>query len=90
LDGASTSRSENGSSFDETAPSWTHSENTSLHLNLASGHGSHHRGIESFSTRSGTNKYHGVLYDFFRNEYLNANTFFNDFKGLPKNLDRQK
>ena len=90
LDGASTSRSENGSSFDETAPSVDAlGEYKVFTSTLPADMGRTTGGIESFSTRSGTNKYHGVLYDFFRNEYLNANTFFNDFKGLPKNLDRQ-
>jgi hypothetical protein len=39
-------------------------------------------------TRSGTNKYHGGLYYYHRNEALNANTFFNNAQGTEKERDR--
>jgi hypothetical protein len=35
-------------------------------------------------TRSGTNKLHGSLYEFFRNEKLDANDWFNNFNGDPR------
>jgi len=35
-------------------------------------------GITSFSTKSGTNGYHGRIYELFQNEALNANTWFNN------------
>jgi hypothetical protein len=35
-------------------------------------------------TRSGTNKLHGSLYEFLRNEKLDANDWFNDLHGDPK------
>lgn len=90
LDGSSTARSENGSSFDETAPSVEAlGEYKVFTSTLPAEMGRTTGGIESFNTRSGTNAYHGVLYEIFRNEALDANTFFNDFKGIPKNLDRQ-
>jgi hypothetical protein len=35
-------------------------------------------------TRSGTNNWHGSLYEYNRNTALNANTFFGNSSGLPK------
>src|SRR5215467_1350015 len=41
-------------------------------------------GIISVSVKSGTNNYHGSLFEFFRNDALNANNWANNFQGLPK------
>lgn len=38
-------------------------------------------GVISFTTKSGTNQYHGTLYENFRNSYLNANNFGNNTFG---------
>jgi hypothetical protein len=43
----------------------------------------------SFSTRSGTNSLHGSLYNFFRNDALDANNWFNDYYAYPKGKERQ-
>ncbi len=87
LDGASMTRSENGSSFDETAPSVDAlSEFKVITSTLPAEFGMTTGGIESFNTKGGTNKYHGELYDIFRNEDLDANTWGNNFalsQGLP-------
>ena len=39
-------------------------------------------GIVSIVTKSGTNSLHGTAYDYVRNNYFNANTFFNNQQGL--------
>ena len=41
-----------------------------------------------FTTRRGTNQYHGSLYEQFRNDALNANDFFNNMRHLPKSRVR--
>jgi Carboxypeptidase regulatory-like domain len=41
-------------------------------------------GIVNIVTRSGTNGLHGTLYDFFRNNHLNANNWFNNANGTPR------
>jgi hypothetical protein len=40
--------------------------------------------IVNVITRSGTNQYHGELYEFLRNNVLNANTFFANTAGLQQ------
>lgn len=80
LDGASMTRSENGSSFDETAPSVDAlSEFKVLTSTIPAEFGQTTGGIESFNTKGGTNKYHGNLYEIFRNEDLDANNWGNDY-----------
>jgi hypothetical protein len=40
------------------------------------------------TTRSGTNEVHGNLYEFFRNDKLNANSFFSNRAGSPRPVFR--
>jgi Carboxypeptidase regulatory-like domain/TonB-dependent Receptor Plug Domain len=40
-------------------------------------------------TKGGTNTFHGTLFEYFRNEDLNANDFFFNRAGLPKGLLRE-
>lgn len=41
-------------------------------------------GVVSFGTKSGTNQYHGSLYENFRNPVMNANSFGNNATGAKK------
>jgi hypothetical protein len=45
----------------------------------------------SFQTRPGTNTWHGSLFDYFRNDALDANNWFNTFYNppIPKTAERQ-
>ena len=43
----------------------------------------------SIVTRSGTNAFHGTLFDYFRNSVLDANDWFANHNQLPKPGDRQ-
>jgi hypothetical protein len=41
-------------------------------------------GVINMTTRSGSNAFHGSLYEFLRNKVLNANTFFNNKSGVAR------
>lgn len=81
LDGASVVRSENGSSFDEAAPSVEAISEFKVTTSTPEAeYGRTTGGIESFVTKSGTNHYHGTAFDIFKNEALDANDWFNNGK----------
>lgn len=76
LDGASMYRSENGSSFDETAPSVEALSEFKVSLSsIPAEQGRTTGGIESFNTKAGSNSFHGVVYDIFKNRVLDANNW---------------
>jgi hypothetical protein len=52
--------------------------------NASAEFGNFQGGVISVSIKSGTNQFHGGLWEFFRNDKLNANNFFNNFFQLPK------
>jgi len=52
--------------------------------NASAEFGNFQGGIVSASIKSGTNRYQGNVFEFFRNDVLNANNWANDFQGLPK------
>jgi hypothetical protein len=90
LDGISTQRSDSGAAFDQTAPSVEAlSEFKVLTSTIPAEFGRTTGGVESFAIKSGTNKYHGTAFNFFRNDKLNANSWNRNFNGLPKPRDHQ-
>lgn len=79
LDGTDTLRSDWGSEFDPTAPSVDAIQEFRVELStLPAEYTRTSGGIEIFASKSGTNHYHGALYDFFQNDDLNANTWYNN------------
>ena len=90
LDGVSTTRSDSGSAFDQTAPSVEAlSEFKVLTSTFSSQYGRTSGGIESFATKSGSSEYHGTAFDLFRNTSLDANSWINNFNHAPRPADHQ-
>jgi len=90
LDGVSTTRSDSGSAFDQTAPSVEAlSEFKVLTSTFSSEYGRTSGGIESFATKSGGNNFHGTAFDLFRNTSLDANSWNNNFSKVPRPADHQ-
>jgi hypothetical protein len=58
-------------------------ELTVLTSNYNAEYGRNGGGIISVVTKSGTNQFHGSFYDYVRNDYFNANLYFNNSNGLP-------
>ena len=46
-------------------------------------------GVVNMATKSGTNQYHGSVYEYLRNKVLNANNFFNNRSGIARNAFTQ-
>jgi hypothetical protein len=41
-------------------------------------------GVVQISTKSGTNQFHGTVYEYFRNTVFDANDYFSNHNGLPR------
>lgn len=78
IDGVSQQRSENGSSFDEEAPSVEALQEFKLTTAMPEAEfGRTTGGIENFVTKSGGNSFHGDGYEILKNTALDANNWFN-------------
>jgi outer membrane receptor protein involved in Fe transport len=52
--------------------------------NYTAEYGRNSGGVVSVVTKSGTNQLHGSLFEYFRNEDMNANDYFSNAAGLPR------
>ena len=57
--------------------------------NFAAEYGRYSGSIINFVTKSGTNKFRGSVYEFFRNDQLDANDPFNKANNLPRSVLKQ-
>lgn len=91
LDGVSVQRSDSGSAFDQTAPTveaLTEFKVTTSTPSAEFGHTS--GGIESFTTKSGTNTFHGSVFELFRNEALDAMPWNINYQNAIAKYDNQQ
>jgi len=56
---------------------------------LTADKGRYSGGIISLETKSGTNEYHGRLFEYFRNQILNSNDWLNNAQGIPRQAFHQ-
>jgi outer membrane receptor protein involved in Fe transport len=57
-----------------------------LESNYSAEYGRNGGGIISVVTKSGTDVLHGSGFEYLRNDAFNANTFFNNLQGVPRNI----
>jgi len=88
LDGAET-RNSTTNDIAYTPPLETVQEFKVLTNSFSSEYGRSGGGVLTVATRSGTNQMHGALYEFLRNDKLNANTWANNRVNLPRNSFRR-
>ncbi len=60
-----------------------------LQNNFSPEYGESGDGIVSLTMKSGTNDFHGSVYDFYRNRALDANSWVNNTAGQPKSVNTQ-
>jgi len=60
-----------------------------LQSNFSPEYGESGDGIVNLTMKSGTNNFHGSLYDFYRNRALDANSWKNNLLGLKKSVNTQ-
>ncbi len=80
VDGITTNRAENGSGgFDGISPSIEAIQEFRVSISaLPADIGRTTGGVANFNSRSGTNAYHGTVYDFYKNAALDGNNWFNN------------
>ena len=57
-----------------------------LESNYSAEYGRNGGGVISVVTKSGTNQWHGSAFEFLRNDAFNANSYFNNNTGLPRDV----
>lgn len=57
-----------------------------LENNYTAEYGRNGGGIVSVVTKSGTNQFHGSVFDYLRNDAADANSYFNKVNGLPRDV----
>ncbi|MDT8067331.1 MAG: carboxypeptidase regulatory-like domain-containing protein [Terriglobia bacterium] len=57
-----------------------------LQNNYTAEYGRNGGGIVSVVTKSGTNQFHGSVFDYLRNDAMDANSYFNKVNGLPRDV----
>jgi len=80
VDGITTNRMENGSgSFDIIAPSVESIQEFHVDISgMSAEFGRTTGGLANYKTRSGTNQYHGTVFDYYKNAVLDGNNWFNN------------
>jgi len=90
VDGASITMPRQGGAM-ATSPSGDTVEELRVQTTMFdAGFGRSNGGVISYATRSGTNQVHGSFEYFYRNKALNANSWLNNSKGLPRPDDPRK
>ncbi|HYN85499.1 MAG TPA: TonB-dependent receptor [Pyrinomonadaceae bacterium] len=90
IDGASTRRAQNGTFFSEVAPGPNAFQEFTISTSSYSAEfGSSSGGIVNFTLKSGSNEFHGELYELHKNDALNANSYFNNARSLARPRDHQ-
>ena len=90
IDGASTTRQQNGTFFTEIGPGPNAFREFTISTSSYSAEfGNSTGGVVNFTLKSGTNDFHGEGYDLVRNEKLDANSVVNNARGLARNRDNQ-
>jgi hypothetical protein len=90
IDGASTRRTQNGTFFSEVAPGPNAFQEFTISTSSYSAEfGNSSGGVVNFTLKSGTNDFHGEVYNLVRNEKFNANSFYNKLEGRPRDRDNQ-
>ncbi len=81
LDGISVRREDSNSAFDEHAPGVEALVELKVTTSIIPAtEGRTTGGVENFTTKGGTNSFHGTVFDIFQNEDLNANDYFNKLR----------